>query len=109
VSSASAAYFVFAIVNVFCFSRNSLINNRSLTQESNQNSPGCINYDSNEEKCIFLSQPHNNEVYANTIGNCESQEIYPYHDSIENKVDNNTLTNATEGIEEIDDSQDDKE
>jgi mannuronan 5-epimerase len=58
-----------------------------------------------EEKCIFLSQSPNNEVYNNDISNCESQGIYIYHNSIENKVYNNTLTNATEGIEESDDSR----
>ena len=58
-----------------------------------------------EEKCIFLSQSPNNEVYDNDISNCESQGIYIYHNSIENKVYNNTLTNATEGIEESDDSR----
>ena len=58
-----------------------------------------------EEKCIFLSQSPNNEVYDNDISNCESQGIYIYHNSVENKVYNNTLTNATEGIEESDDSQ----
>ena len=59
-----------------------------------------------EEKCIFLSQSPNNEVYDNDISNCESQGIYIYHNSIENKVYNNTLTNATEGIEYTDDSMD---
>ena len=59
-----------------------------------------------EEKCIFLSQSPNNEVYNNDISNCESQGIYIYHNSIENKVYNNTLTNATEGIEYTDDSMD---
>ncbi len=58
-----------------------------------------------EEKCIFLSQSPNNEVYDNDISNCASQGIYIYHNSIENKVYNNTLTNTTEGIEESDDSQ----
>ena len=58
-----------------------------------------------EEKCIFLSQSPNNEVYDNDISNCESQGIYIYHNSVENKVYNNTLTNATEGIEESDDSR----
>src|SRR5215210_9145127 len=57
-----------------------------------------------EEKCIFLSQSPNNEVYDNKIHNCESQGIYIYHNSIGNKVYNNALTNATEGIEESDDS-----
>jgi parallel beta-helix repeat protein len=57
-----------------------------------------------EEKCIFLSQSLNNEVYNNKIRNCESQGIYIFHNSIENKVYNNTLLNATEGIEESDDS-----
>ena len=59
-----------------------------------------------EDKCIFLSQSHNNEVYGNTVSNCESQGIYLYHNSIENKVYNNTLINATEGIESSDDSLD---
>ena len=59
-----------------------------------------------EVKCIFLSQSHNNEVYDNTVTNCESQGIYLYHNSIENKVYNNTLINATEGIEYSDDSLD---
>ncbi|MGD9673715.1 MAG: nitrous oxide reductase family maturation protein NosD [Candidatus Nitrosocosmicus sp.] len=59
-----------------------------------------------EEKCIFLSQSHNNEVYGNTVSNCESQGIYLYHNSVENKVYNNTLINATEGIESSDDSLD---
>ena len=89
---------------MLCFSRFSLINIRSLTQESDQNSTGCINYNSDEEKRISLSQSHNIEVYANTIRNCESKEIYPYHDSIE-IVHNNTLTNATGEIEETYDSQ----
>ncbi len=57
-----------------------------------------------EVKCIFLSQSHNNEVYGNTVSNCESQGIYLYHNSVENKVYNNTLINATEGIEYSDDS-----
>ena len=60
----------------------------------------------NEEKCIFLSQSHNNEVYNNTVSNCESQGIYLFHNSNENKVYNNTLFNATEGIEYSDDSLD---
>lgn len=59
-----------------------------------------------EEKCIFLSQSHNNEVYGNIVSNCESQGIYLYHNSVENKVYNNTLINATEGIESSDDSLD---
>lgn len=58
-----------------------------------------------EVKCIFVSQSHNNEVYNNKITNCESQGIYLFHNSIENKVYNNTLVNATKGIEESDDSQ----
>lgn len=57
-----------------------------------------------EVKCIFLSQSHNNEVHGNTVSNCESQGIYLYHNSVENKVYNNTLINATEGIEYSDDS-----
>ena len=57
-----------------------------------------------EVKCIFLSQSHNNEVYGNTVSNCESQGIYLYHNSVENKVYNNTLINATEKIEYSDDS-----
>jgi len=59
-----------------------------------------------EEKCIFISQSHNNEVYGNIVSNCESQGIYLYHNSVENKVYNNTLINATEGIEYSDDSLD---
>lgn len=59
-----------------------------------------------EVKCIFLSQSHNNEVYGNTASNCESQGIYLYHNSVENKIYNNTLFNATEGIESSDDSLD---
>lgn len=59
-----------------------------------------------EEKCIFLSQSHNNEVYGNTVSNCESQGIYVYHNSVENKVYNNTLINVTKGIEYSDDSMD---
>ncbi|MDF0680251.1 MAG: right-handed parallel beta-helix repeat-containing protein [Candidatus Nitrosocosmicus sp.] len=59
-----------------------------------------------EDKCIFLSQSSNNEVYNNTVSNCESQGIYIYHNSNENKVYNNTLINATEGIEYTDDSMD---
>ncbi|MGE0390724.1 MAG: nitrous oxide reductase family maturation protein NosD [Candidatus Nitrosocosmicus sp.] len=57
------------------------------------------NHVHDEVKCIFLSQSHNNEVYGNTVSNCESQGIYLYHNSIENKIYNNTLINATEGIE----------
>lgn len=59
-----------------------------------------------EVKCIFLSQSSNNEVYGNTVSNCESQGIYLYHNSVQNKVYNNTLINATEGIEYSDDSLD---
>ena len=59
-----------------------------------------------EVKCIFLSQSSNNEVYDNIVTNCESQGIYLYHNSVENKVYNNTLINATEGIEYSDDSLD---
>ena len=59
-----------------------------------------------EEKCIFLSQSSNNEVYNNSISNCESQGIYIYHNSNQNKVYNNTLINATDGIEYTDDSMD---
>jgi parallel beta-helix repeat protein len=59
-----------------------------------------------EDKCIFLSQSHNNEVYGNTVSNCESQGVYLYHNSVQNKVYNNTLINATEGIEYSDDSLD---
>ena len=59
-----------------------------------------------EEKCIFLSQSNNNEVYSNKIRNCESQGIYVFHNSIDNKVYNYTLLNATEGIEESEDSLD---
>jgi mannuronan 5-epimerase len=57
-----------------------------------------------EVKCIFLSQSHNNEVYGNIVSNCKSHGIYLYHNSIENKIYNNTLINATEGIEYSDDS-----
>jgi len=57
-----------------------------------------------EEKCIFLSQSSNNEVYGNKVSNCESQGIYLYHNSVENKVYNNTLINTTKGIEYSDDS-----
>ena len=59
-----------------------------------------------EVKCIFLSQSHNNQVYNNTVSNCESQGIYLYHNSVENNVYNNTLINATKGIEFSDDSLD---
>lgn len=64
------------------------------------------NYVHDEDKCIFLSQSHDNEVYGNTVSNCESQGIYLYHNSVQNKVYNNTLINATEGIEYSDDSSD---
>lgn len=57
-----------------------------------------------EDKCIFLSQSHNNEVYDNTISNCESQGIFIYHNSFLNKIYDNILDNATEGIEHSDDS-----
>jgi parallel beta-helix repeat protein len=58
-----------------------------------------------ESKCIFLSQSHNNEVYKNTISNCENQGIYLFHNSFDNKVYDNKLTNATDGIEASDDSK----
>jgi parallel beta-helix repeat protein len=45
-------------------------------------------------------------VYGNTVSNCESQGVYLYHNSVQNKVNNNTLINATEGIEYSDDSLD---
>ena len=58
-----------------------------------------------ESKCIFLSQSHNNEVYKNTISNCENQGIYLFHNSFDNKVYDNKVTNATDGIEASDDSK----
>ena len=58
-----------------------------------------------ESKCIFLSQSHNNEVYKNTISNCENQGIYLFHNSFDNKVHDNKVTNATDGIEASDDSK----
>jgi parallel beta-helix repeat protein len=58
-----------------------------------------------ESKCIFLSQSHNNEVYKNTISNCEDQGIYLYHNSLDNKVYDNIVTNATDGIEASADSK----
>jgi parallel beta-helix repeat protein len=59
----------------------------------------------NESKCIFLSQSHNNQVYNNTASNCESQGIYLFHNSIDNKVYNNTLIDTAKGIEASDDSK----
>src|SRR5215212_2040945 len=63
------------------------------------------NYVHDESMCIFLSQSHNNEVYNNTVTNCDSQGNYLYHNYFDNKVYNNTLINATKGIETSDDSK----
>ena len=43
-----------------------------------------------QEKCIFLSQSHNNEVYDNSVANCDRQGIYIHHNSYHNKIDNST-------------------
>ncbi|MDR4491621.1 MAG: right-handed parallel beta-helix repeat-containing protein [Candidatus Nitrosocosmicus sp.] len=58
-----------------------------------------------ESKCIFLSQSNNNEIYDNTLRNCEDQGIYLHHDSFNNTIYNNTVINSTEGIKENEDSK----
>lgn len=58
-----------------------------------------------EVKCIFLSQSSYNLIYNNKISNCADQGVYLYHNSLQNKVYNNALVNATEGIEESEDSK----
>jgi mannuronan 5-epimerase len=51
-----------------------------------------------EDKSIFSSQSRNNQVYDNIVTNCESQGIYLYHNSIGNKVYNNTLIKPQEEL-----------
>ena len=51
------------------------------------------NHVHDETQCIFVSASHNNEVYNNTVSDCENG-IYLRDDSSNNKIHNNTITNA---------------
>ena len=51
------------------------------------------NYVHDETQCIFVSQSHNNEIYNNTVSDCENG-IYLRDESSNNKIYNNTIINA---------------
>ena len=58
-----------------------------------------------QEKCIFLSQSHNNEVYDNSVANCDRQGIYIHHNSNLNKIYHNKIDNSTQSITVTEDSK----
>jgi mannuronan 5-epimerase len=58
------------------------------------NSVARNNYVYDETQCIFVSQSHNNEVYNNTVSDCENG-IYLKHDASNNKIYYNTIMNTT--------------
>jgi poly(beta-D-mannuronate) C5 epimerase len=51
------------------------------------------NYVHDETQCIFVSQSHNNEVYNNTVSDCENG-IYLRDESSNNKIYDNTIINS---------------
>jgi poly(beta-D-mannuronate) C5 epimerase len=51
------------------------------------------NYLHDETQCIFVSQSHNNEVYNNTVSDCENG-IYLRDESSNNKIYDNTIINS---------------
>jgi mannuronan 5-epimerase len=57
------------------------------------NSVARNNYVHDETQCIFVSQSHNNEVYNNTVSDCENG-IYLRDESSNNKIYDNTIINA---------------
>ena len=59
-----------------------------------------------EEKCIFLSQSHNNEVYNNSVANCDRPGIYIHHNSNLNKIYHcDKFDNSTQSITVTEDSK----
>jgi parallel beta-helix repeat protein len=52
------------------------------------------NYVHDETQCIFVSQSHNNEVYNNTVSDCENG-IYLRDESFNNKIYDNSIIDAT--------------
>ncbi|MDQ3868207.1 MAG: right-handed parallel beta-helix repeat-containing protein [Thermoproteota archaeon] len=58
------------------------------------NSVARNNYVHDETKCIFVSASHNNEIYNNTVSDCENG-IYLKADSSNNNVYDNTIINST--------------
>jgi mannuronan 5-epimerase len=52
---------------------------------------------SNEDKCIFISQSHNNEIYNNRVSVCDIGFILSAKSS-KNTIYNNTIANSTKDI-----------
>jgi poly(beta-D-mannuronate) C5 epimerase len=55
------------------------------------------NYVHNEDKCIFVSASHNNQVYNNTVSTC-GNGIYLRSESSNNNIYNNIIKNTEKGI-----------
>jgi len=55
------------------------------------------NYVHDEKKCIFVSDSHNNEIYNNTVSNCDTG-ILVHNFATENKVYNNNIIKPEKGI-----------
>lgn len=55
------------------------------------------NYVHDEKKCIFVSDSHNNEIYNNTVSNCDTG-ILIHNFAKENKVYNNNIIKPEKGI-----------
>ena len=55
------------------------------------------NYVHDEKKCIFVSNSHNNEIYNNTLSNCDTG-ILVHNFATENKVYNNNIIKPEKGI-----------
>lgn len=54
-----------------------------------------------EDECIFVSQSINSKVYDNKVSNCETG-IDIFHNSDNNAVYNNTITNPYLGYISVD-------
>ena len=70
------------------------------------NSVARNNYVYNAERCIFVSQSHNNEVYNNTVNNC-GNGIYLKSESSHNSIFNNMIQNVNGSALKLNDGVDD--
>jgi mannuronan 5-epimerase len=76
---------------------NEVYNNTDVGIMFSRNMSGSIarnNYVHDETQCIFVSQSHNNEVYNNTVSDCENG-IYLRDESFNNKIYDNSIIDAT--------------
>ena len=55
------------------------------------------NYVHDEKKCIFVSDSHNNEIYNNTLSNCDTGKLV-HNLAKENKIYNNEIIKPGKGI-----------